>query len=198
MTLHTASPAQSTRLRPHKFTVAEYDRMVITGILTKEDRVELLAGEIVEMSPIGLKHASCVKRLNRIFHQTLGDRVIIGVQDPLELGKEWQPQPDVMLLRPRADFYATRHPQPPDLFLLVEVSESTALFDQRRKVPQYAKEGILEVWVVRLDENCIVQYRDPTGRRYQSITQFRAGEFITIQLFPEVTIPVSQLLGENN
>ena len=103
-----------------------------------------------------------------------------------------------MLLRPRADFYATRHPQPPDLFLLVEVSESTALFDQRRKVPQYAKEGILEVWVVRLDENCIVQYRDPTGRRYQSITQFRAGEFITIQLFPEVTIPVSQLLGENN
>ena len=79
MTLHTASPAQSTRLRPHKFTVAEYDRMVTTGILTKEDRVELLAGEIVEMSPIGLKHASCVKRLNRIFHQTLGDRVIIGV-----------------------------------------------------------------------------------------------------------------------
>lgn len=196
MTVHTPSPAKSTRLIPHKFTVTEYDRMVETGILTKEDRVELLAGEIIAMSPIGLKHASCVKRLNRIFHQTLGDRVIIGVQDPLELGKEWQPQPDVMLLRPRSDFYATRHPQPQDLFLLVEVSESTALFDQRRKVPQYAQEGIPEVWVLRLDENCIIQYREPVGRRYQSINQFRPGESITLQLFPDVTIPVSQLLGE--
>ncbi len=94
MTVHTPSPAKSTRLIPHKFTVAEYDRMVATGILTKEDRVELLAGEIVEISPIGLKYARCVKRLNRIFHQMLGDKVFIGVQDR---------------------------------FLLIEVSESTAL-----------------------------------------------------------------------
>jgi Uma2 family endonuclease len=100
------------------FTVEEYERMVQADILTIAERVELLNGEIVEMSPIGTRHAACVKRLNRLFSQMIGGRAIVGVQDPIRLSDRTQPQPDLALLQPRSDFYATAHPQPQDVLVL--------------------------------------------------------------------------------
>lgn len=136
------------------FTVEEYHKMAEAGIFTEDDRVELIEGEILEMSPIGRIHAAHVKRLNKLFNQRLGDRVLVGVQDPVILSDFSEPEPDLSLLQPRADFYEAGHPQPEDIFLLVEVANSTVETDQYVKVPTYAKSGIVEVWLVNIDEQC--------------------------------------------
>jgi Uma2 family endonuclease len=132
------------------FTVAEYHKMAEAGILSEDDRVELLEGEIVAMSPIGSRHAGLVNRLNRLFSQRAGDQVVVSVQNPVRLGGYSEPQPDLALLRPRADFYTSSHPGPEDVLLAVEVAETSAAVDREVKVPLYARFGVPEVWLVDL------------------------------------------------
>jgi hypothetical protein len=132
------------------FTVAEYHKMAEAGILSEDDRVELLEGEIVAMSPIGSRHAGTVKRLLDQFIPLQGARrVILSVQDPIRLGEYSEPQPDLALLRPRADFYASSHPGPEDVLLIIEVADQSAAVDREVKVPLYARWGIPEVcwWI---------------------------------------------------
>jgi Uma2 family endonuclease len=117
------------------FTVEEYHRMAEAGILSEEDRVELIEGELVTMSPIGSRHAACVKRLVRLLDRAAGDRAIVGAQDPIRLGARSEPQPDVALLRYRPDFYASAHPGPEDVLLVVEVAETSADADRSLKIP---------------------------------------------------------------
>ena len=93
-----------TAIKRKLFTVAEYHKMIKAGIFHEDDRIELLGGEIIHMSPIGTRHAACVKRLNYFLQNKLGNRVIVGVQDPFELSEYSEPQPDFILLKPRADF----------------------------------------------------------------------------------------------
>ena len=116
-------------------------RMGEVGILDEDDRVELIQGEIVIMAPLGSRHAGCVKRLNRIFGSRLGQRALIAVQDPLELDKYSQPQPDLMLLRPRPDDYVNAHPKPEEVLLLIEVADTTIRYEQEVKVPLYFQKG---------------------------------------------------------
>jgi Uma2 family endonuclease len=144
------------------FTADEYHRMTQAGILSEDDRVELIEGEIVQMSPIGSRHARCVRLLNRIFSKGVGDRAIVDVQNPIRLGERLEPQPDVALLRPRPDFYAGVHPGPEDVLLIAEVMERSAAFDREVKAPLYARSGIPEVWWVDLEEEVVEVYREPS------------------------------------
>jgi Uma2 family endonuclease len=169
--------------------------MVESGILTEDDRVELIRGEIIDMSPIGTKHAACVKRLNKLLSQKLRDRVLIAIQDPVELNDNSEPQPDVALLKPRDDFYATAHPQPQDIFLLIEVSDSTVVYDREVKIPLYAEANIIEVWLVNINEQIVEVYQQPTAAGYQLMQKFTRGETLSIPGFSDVYITVNEIFG---
>ena len=132
----------------HRFSVKEYYRMAETGVLRPNARVELLNGEITDMSPIGPFHGGLVKRLSRIFNLKAKGRWIVSTQDPLHLDDHSEPEPDVMLLKPAPDDYTSRHPQANDVFLLIEVSDSTLEYDRTEKLSAYGRAGVAEVWIV--------------------------------------------------
>lgn len=188
----------SVQLEKRLFTVDEYYRMAEAGILGKDDRVELIAGEIVKMSPIGSPHASCVKRLNRLFSVRLGDRVILSVQDPVRLSERTEPQPDIALLIPRADFYFQRHPQAEEVLLIIEVSDTTIEYDREVKIPLYAAAGIVEVWIVSLAEELIEIYRQPLVNGYAEVQQFRRGENVSPLSFSDVVLSVDEVLSSDD
>jgi Uma2 family endonuclease len=150
----------------HRLTVAEYYRMAEAGIFTEDDRVELIEGEILDMSPIGTVHTSVVKRLNSIFTRNVGMRAIVSVQDPIRLNPHSEPQPDIALLRYREDFYRGAHPGPEDILLLVEVADSSLRYDLDVKLPLYARHGIPEVWIVDLEHRRLEVYRRPAEETY--------------------------------
>jgi len=185
----------SVQLLKRLFTVEEYHKMVDAGILTPDDRVELISGEIVQMSPIGRRHAAGVNRLVRIFTRLLGERIILSAQNPIELNNTSEPQPDIALLLPRPDFYESGHPHSEDILLLVEVADTTAKSDREVKIPLYAENGIKEVWLVDMNEQYIEVYREPTSNGYKNIQKFRGGEMLFIQIFPDINITVDEVLG---
>lgn len=131
----------TVQVQRRRFTVDQYHQMAEAGVLTEADRVELIAGELLEMSPIGRRHAACVNRLTRLFTSLLGESAIISVQNPIALSVHSEPQPDMALLRPRADFYASGHPGPEDVWLVVEVAETSPEYDRQIKMPEYASAG---------------------------------------------------------
>ena len=184
------------RVERRLFTVEEYHRMAEAGILSEDDRVELIEGEIVEMSPIGSRHAGCVNRISHWFSQRVGGRAIVSVQNPIRLGRRSEPQPDVALLRPREDFYASEHPGPEDVLLIVEVAEHSAGYDRGVKVPLYARYGVVEVWVVDLLRGVVEVYRGPEGEGYREVQVVGRGEVITPLQLPDLHVPVDQILGE--
>lgn len=178
-----------------KFTVGQYHQMIESGILTERDRVELLQGEIIEMSPIGRQHAACVDRLTELFVRELGFRAIVRVQNPIQLSNSSEPQPDFAILQRRSDFYADGHPQSQDVFALVEVSDTTIEFDRTVKVPLYAKDNIAEVWIVDLNAEAVQIYREPSASGYQQLQTFRRGQSVSFQAFTDIQFTVDQLLG---
>jgi Uma2 family endonuclease len=184
----------TVQLLRRKFTVEQYHKMVESGILTEDDRVQLIRGEIIEMSPIGTKHAACVKCLNKLLSRKLRDRVLIAIQDPVVLNNNSEPQPDVALLKPRDDFYATAHPQPQDIFLLIEVADSTIEYDREEKIPLYAQANIIEVWLVDINEEIVEVYQQPTAAGYQLMQKFASGQTLSIKAFPDVNITVNEIL----
>jgi Uma2 family endonuclease len=177
------------------FTTDEYHRMMQNGVLSEDDRVELIAGEILEMSPISSRHAACVKRLNHLLSRLVGRRALVSVQDPIHLGAHSEPQPDVALLQPRDDFYADAHPEPEDVLLIIEVAESSQDFDRAVKLPLYARSGIPVVWLVDLQNESVQTYSQPTPNGYSEIHQLWRGQTVTLQAFPDVSIPVNDILG---
>lgn len=184
----------SILLLRRRFTVEDYHRMAQVGIFTEDDRVELLEGDIVMMTPIGSRHASCVARLTHLFTSALGQRAIVWVQNPLRLRADSEPQPDLALLRPRADFYATAHPGPEDVWLVVEVAETSADDDRAVKVPLYARSGIPAVWLVDLSSDRVEVYTGPTPEGYRTVQTVDRGHALALDAFPELTIPVDPLL----
>jgi Uma2 family endonuclease len=184
----------SVQLLRRKFTVEEYHKMVESEILTENDRVELIRGEILEMSPIGTKHAACVNRLVNLLVQLLGKQVIVAAQNPVVLNNNSEPQPDVALLKHRDDFYETAHPQSEDIFLLIEVSDSTLMYDREEKIPLYAQAKIIEVWLVDINSQTVEVYQQPTDTGYQLMRKFTAGQNLTILALPDVNITVNQIL----
>ncbi|WP_371357518.1 Uma2 family endonuclease [Hydrocoleum sp. CS-953] len=139
-------------LQKRLFNVKEYHQMVKVGILKEDDRVELIAGEIVKMASIGIYHAGCVRRLNGIFNKLLSGKAIVDTQNLIDLNDDSEPQPDLVLLQWRDDYDAGKHPQPENIFLLIEVADSTIKYDREVKIPLYAENGIFEVWLIDIDQ----------------------------------------------
>ncbi|BAY83652.1 hypothetical protein NIES267_31420 [Calothrix parasitica NIES-267] len=185
----------TVQLLRRKFTVEQFHKMAESGILNEDDRVELIRGEIIEMAAIGTKHAACVRRLDNVLPRKLGDRVIISVQNPVGLDDSSEPQPDVVLLKPREDFYASAHPQPKDVYLIIEVADSTIKYDREVKIPLYAQEGVVEVWLVDINLECVEVYREPVNSKYQKVDKFVRGQSLVIQAFDDVNIDVDEILG---
>ena len=184
----------SEMLTPHRWTVADYHKMVEVGLLDEGDRVELIDGVVVEMSPIGSLHAETVRAITRLLYGAAATRAQISVQDPVELDPHNEPQPDLMLLRPRAGGYRSAHPTPADVLLLIEVADSTVLKDRNEKLPRYAAAGIREVWLVNLPAGIVELYRDPRGNAYRSVRHASPGDAIEPEALPSVRLAVADML----
>jgi Uma2 family endonuclease len=188
--------AMSVQLLRRKFTVEQYHKMAEAGILTQDDKVELIRGEVLEMQSVSTKHTTCVRRVSNLLSRHLGDKVLVSIHNPVELNSTSEVQPDVALLKPSEDFYETAHPQPRDVFLLVEVVDSTVKYDREVKIPVYAEDSITEVWLVDLEEEFIEVYRDPSAYGYQNIQKFTREQSLSTQTFRHVSFAVDEILGE--
>lgn len=180
-------------LLTHRFTVSEYFRMAESGILPAEGRVELIDGEIVDMSPIGPFHSGSVNKLARRFMGNDAGRWWVSIQAPLDLGDFDMPEPDVALLRPSEHGYTDAHPVAADVFLLIEVSDSSLSYDQTVKLPLYAKHGIPEVWILNVPQRQMEVYRSPQDGSYQEKAVFKSGG-VAPAAFPDAGIEVGELI----
>lgn len=147
------------------------------------------------MSPIGARHASTVDRGDRSPKRALGDEYIVRVQSPILLDDYSEPQPDLAVLRFRADFYAAGHPTPGDILLVVAVADTTLREDRTVKVSLYARAGIPEVWLVDLQGEAIVRYADPRDGRHRLVRRLRRGHRLTPATLPGLNLPVGAILG---
>lgn len=176
------------------FTVEEYDQMIETGILSEDDRVELIRGEIVAKMSIGRKHGRSVKKLNQLFGRSLAGRALVSVQDPIVLADS-EPETDVTLLKPDDDFYGKRKPHAEDVLLAVEVSDSNLNEDQEIKGPLYAENRIPEYWIVNLIDDCLEVYRGPRANgTWRKKLVLERGDKIEILALPGISFDVSDLL----
>ena len=184
----------ATEISKRLFTVRDYHRMLEAGILFEDDRVELIRGEVIAMSPIGPRHSAAVLRGNGALVRIVGDRAIVGVQGSVRLDDYDEPQPDLYFLRPKDDFYASGHAGPSDIFLIIEVADSSLEYDQTVKKDLYAETGVPEYWISNLRDDCIIAYSDVHEKTYRAVRQFHRGDTITPQLLPECRIPAGVLL----
>jgi len=185
-----APPKERTTPARHLWSVADFHRMSETGFLDPEARLELIEGELFEMAPIGSFHAGMVSILTRLLVRAVADSAIVHAQNPIVLNEQSEPQPDIALLRPRPDYYLNEHPHAQDVLLLIEVSDSTAPFDRKTKVPLYARHGVPEVWlVVGPKRRHIEVYRDlqPEQGSYLTRLQLREGVLAPV-LLPQAEI----------
>jgi Uma2 family endonuclease len=178
----------------HRFSVKDFYRMAETGVLRPDARVELLEGRIIDMSPIGPFHGALVNRLSRLFNLEAKGRWMVSTQNPLHLDDYSEPEPDIMLLKPAPDDYTSRHPEPSDVFLLIEVSDTTLDFDREKKLPAYGRAGVPEAWIVNLNEQTIEVYREPNFTGYGGKAVLRPGDEAKPQAFPDIAVEIAELL----
>jgi Uma2 family endonuclease len=182
-------------VKRYRFTVDQYHRMGKAGILGPDCRVELVSGEIFEMSPIDPWHAGIVTWLTHRFITRLGGRAIVPVQNPTTVDRYSEPQPDLMLVSPREDFYRTAYPTPQDALLVVEVANTSLGHDRRRKLPLYARTGVVEVWIVNRRADAVDVFRDPSPDGYRDQFRRGRGEQVAPSAFPDLQLSVDELLG---
>jgi Uma2 family endonuclease len=185
----------SVQIVRRHFNVTEYYRMVAAGVLSEGDRVELIEGEIVEMNPIGSRHAACVGRLTEFLGRRVSNEAIVWVQNPVQVNDYSEPLPDVALLKRRDDFYAQANPQPTDVLLIIEVADSSVEYDRDIKIPLYAGAGISEVWLVNLPKETIEIYTQPVGATYREIRIVKRGESLAAKSIPSLIIDADVVLG---
>ena len=189
------NPINMATVTHHRFTVSEYEQMIGLGILTENERVELIRGEVVEKMVIGPLHSATVKRINRLLTTKLLDLAIVSVQDPIVL-EDSEPEPDFALLVPRDDFYSQAKPKSPDVRLVIEVADTSLAYDREIKLPLYADAGIQEYWIINLAEFKVEVYRQPsTSGSYTSRTDYCRGDFLSPVAFPEASLAIDLMLG---
>jgi Uma2 family endonuclease len=194
MSLRYSGGAMGTEISRRLFTVHDYHRMVSAGILFEDDRVELIRGEILTMSPIGPPHNGAVLRASNGLFPIVGTRAIVGVQGSICLDDWDEPQPDIFLLRPRDDFYTTQHARPSDILLIIEIADSSLDYDRTVKVSLYAETGVPEYWVADIINDCVWAYSEARDKAYRSIREFHRGESIVPELLPDYRVPIDILL----
>jgi Uma2 family endonuclease len=173
-----------------RITTNRYQMMVAAGVLTKYDRIELIEGDMLDMAPIGTKHSAITSRLNELFVLAVARSATVVVGGPVNLGDFSEPQPDLMILKRRADFYSGKIPESADVLLLIEVSDSSLSFDQGIKLSLYARYGVAEYWVVDVEGRRVVTYQVPTAKGYARKAEFAAADIVAPQAFPDVRIVV--------
>jgi Uma2 family endonuclease len=176
-----------------RISTNRYQMMVAAGVLTKYDRVELIEGDMLDMAPIGTKHSAITSRLNELFVLAVARSATIVVGGPVNLGEFSEPQPDLMLLKRRADFYSGKIPESADVLLLIEVSDSSLSYDQGIKLGLYARYGVAEYWVVDVEGKRVVTYQEPTAKGYVRKAEFAAADAVAPQAFPDVEIAVGEI-----
>lgn len=186
----------SVRAPRKKFTVEQYHQMAAMGILTERDRVELIEGEIVQMSPVGPRHAICVDRLNKCFSRNLPLEAVVRVQSPIHLRDDSEPQPDLTIFLEKSGSFLSEHPRPEEILAAIEVSDTTIEYDRQTKAPLYAREGIQELWIVNCNELAIAVYRSPSPTGYQDVQSLRKEQSLAFQAFPDTLFTIEQLLAD--
>jgi Uma2 family endonuclease len=194
MALQTQTPISTPPAR-HRITVDEFERMIAANVWPEDERLELIEGELVRMSPINARHAAAVKPLTELLRDQLGKRALVGVQDPIVLDDQSEPEPDISVLRRRPDYYANAHPSPADVLLVVEVSDTTLEYDRDVKARLYARVGIPEMWVVDLNGERVIVFRDPEKGEYARRETMKRGAEFAPAAFPDVTLRVDDVLG---
>lgn len=179
-----------------RFSVDDYHRMVGAGILCESERVELIRGEVVPMTPIGPRHNGCVNRASAAFASAVAKKAIVQTQGSVRLSFFDEPEPDLVLLRPKADFYISAHPHPADILLIVEIADSTLAYDSRIKARLYAESGVPEYWLADVAAGIVARYTDPVDGGYRDVHTFRRGAMIAPALLPDVRIAVEDLVGD--
>lgn len=185
----------SHQLARRWFTATEYNRMVESGILAEDDRVELIEGEIIEMSPTGSRHAACVNRLNMLLSSQVGESFIVSVQNPIRVGDYSEPEPDLAVLRWRRDYYEQELPQPRDALLVIEVADTSVEIDRDVKIPLYARAEIPVSILVDLTKKVIEVSSEPANGQYQTVEIFRAGDSFQLDALSLLTLNVDAILG---
>jgi Uma2 family endonuclease len=181
--------------RRHRLTVSDYYRMGEVGILAPDARVELIDGEIIDMAPPGSLHAATVHRLNTVFVRAMNDAATVLVQNPVRLSEYSEPQPDLALLRFRADYYSERHPQAADVLLIVEVADSSLRFDRTTKMQLYATHGIPEAWLVDLRGKRLIRHRVPEQGSYALVDEPDLATAVEVSALPGLTVDLHKLFG---
>lgn len=185
----------SAELQKWHFNVEQYYRLAEAGVLKPDDRVELIEGEIIRLSPIGSAHAASVSRTNYALQPLSRDQFIVAIQNPVRLSDFSEPVPDIALLKPRQDFYAERHPEPEDVLLIIEVADTTLLSDRNVKIPLYARFAIPESWLVNLPEKAIEVYHDPVDGRYRKSLKFKRGDVLSSPTVPGLSLKVDDIIA---
>ncbi len=178
---------------PYRFTVKEWHRLGDSGLFDESDRVELLDGEIIIMSPIGNRHAAALANLNEILVELSKRRYLVWPGNPVEADNFSEPLPD-LTITPRSQKNARRHPYSHDTHLIVEIADSSLKHDRERKLPKYAKTGVPEYWIVNLKQDVIEVYRSPKSKDYLQQTIAKAGDKIAPLAFPDVVVKVADII----
>lgn len=179
---------------PFRFTVEQYDQMIETGILTEDNRVELIRGEIVPKMAIGDAHSACVDRLNWRLNRAIAAQAIVRVQNPVVLADS-EPEPDISVVKFRADFYETGRPRPADVLLVIEVGDAIFERDRDEKAPLYAENGIPECWIIDLNSDTVFVHRGPQpDGTWTTVTTHGRGDTLTVAALPTVTVAVADIL----
>jgi Uma2 family endonuclease len=176
-------------------SVADYHRIHEAGILGEDDRVELIDGEVRLMSPIGTQHAAIVNRYAALLNAQVGQTANVSIQNPVQLNNLTEPQPDLMLLRYREDFYAHAAPTPADVLLIIEVSDTTLAYDRLEKLPRYALAAIPEVWITDVHGQAVERHTDPQGNQYATKQTFKRGQRISVQALPTISLSIDSIFG---
>jgi Uma2 family endonuclease len=188
-------PVETAALQErYRFNRQQYHGLVEAGILKEDARVELIRGEVFVMAAINARHASTVDKLTLLLIEGVARRAIVRAQSPFAIGDDSEPQPDLLLLKPRPDWYSSDHPQRSDLLLVVEVADTTLRYDRQVKLPLYAEAGISEVWIVNLVEAVLEIYREPRADGYGTLLRRKAGDTVSPLAFPDLVLPVAELL----
>lgn len=174
--------------RPYRVTAQEYLRMGEAAVFAPDARLELIEGEIITRAPIGSRHAGAMIALNRAFSGAVGKRALVSIQNPLIAGPRSVPQPDLALLKPRSDAYAASHPTTEDVLLVVEVADATLAFDIGTKIPLYARAGVVEAWVVDVQERNVRVFREPSATGFRTSFTVAANQKLTVAALPRLAI----------
>ncbi|MGQ0543101.1 MAG: Uma2 family endonuclease [Blastocatellia bacterium] len=182
-------------VKHYPISVQMYHYMAEEGVFAPDERVELIDGEIIEMSPIGSLHARCVNFLTEYLTQLLFEKFRISVQNPIVLGDDSEPQPDIAILRYKEDFYKDILPTATDVVLVIEVGDTSAGFDRTRKIPKYAAAGIPEAWLVDLEDERVEVHSIAKDTTYGLVKIYQRGEYVVSETMPDLRLSVDSILG---